>query len=319
VFFGVSTVSSSWIASPGLTDDMAEFVSSGWAEKNTRMAIGLRKGKHLLGRFITEADYYDPEELEQEAIYHEFFYPKGLGHSAGTIAILPHEDMLCFSFEGPKPLAAEALARLDAIRPHLMRASLITARVGMEKIRTAIETLTAVGLPAAAVTQSGKVLLTNDSFATATNVWTTRGGDRIALLDTAADALLHDGLSALRLGQITRSVPIRATTRGPMTAVVQVVPVRRLALDIFGNSAAILVLSEPKNEQGDASLLGSLFDLTPTELEVARSIATGSTVKDIATIKNRSVSTVRNQLRAVMEKTGSSRQVDLALLLRSLR
>lgn len=321
VFFGVSTVNSSWIASPGLADDMADFVSSGWAARNTRMEIGLRKGRHLIPRFITETDYYDPGELEKEAIYREFFYAKGLGHSAGTIAILPHEDMLCFSFERRGehgPFTPDDLARLDNIRPHLLRASLITARVGMDKIRTAVETLTAVGLPAAAVSQTGRVLITNDRFAAATNVWTTRGGDRIALLDTAADTFLRDGLSALKLGQVTRSIPVRAAPGGPMVAVVQIVPVRRLALDIFGNTAAILVLSEPKDEQGDVALLLSLFDLTPAELEVAQGIAAGRTVTGIAAAKNRSVSTVRNQLQSVMAKTGTSRQVDLALLLRSL-
>lgn len=319
VFFGVSTVTTSWIASSGLKDDMAEFVSSGWAAKNTRMEIGLRKGKHYLPRFITEADYYTPDELAREAIYHEFFYPKGLGHSAGTIAILPHEDLLCFSFErGRDPFDRRQLATLDTLRPHLMRASLVTARLGMEQIRTAIETLTAVGLPAAAVSETGRVIEANAAFTAADQIWTTRGQNRIALLDSSADLMLDDALAGLRQAHTNRSIPIRREPGGAMSAVIQVVPLHRLALDIFGNTAAILVLSRPSADQGSASLLLSLFDLTAAELEVAKGVAGGLTVAQIAAAKGRSIATIRNQLRSVMLKTGSSRQADLIILLNSL-
>jgi DNA-binding CsgD family transcriptional regulator len=301
---------------------MAEFVSSGWAGRNTRMQTGLQRGLHLLPRFVTEPDYYDtPEQIAHDPVYAGFFHPRGLGHSAGTIAILPHQDMLCFSFERRRddgPFDAEQLARLDAIRPHLMRASLVTARLGLERIRTAIETLAAVGLPAAAVTQAGRVVEANAAFADATSVWTTAGGNRIALLDPAADVMLRDGLSALPYAGMHRSIPVRMQPGGPLDAVVQIVPLKRLALDIFGNTAAILVLSRPRGEAADGSLLLSLFDLTPAELDVARGLAAGHTVSQIALAKGRSVATIRNQLRSVMAKTGSARQVDLIILMSSL-
>jgi DNA-binding CsgD family transcriptional regulator len=304
VFFGVSTVATSWIASDGLRSDMAEFVSSGWAARNTRMETGLAKGLHYMPRFVTEADY-----------------PRGYGHSAGTIAILPHEDLLCFSFERRRdhgPFNPGQLAALDALRPHLMRASLVTARLGMEQIRTAIETLTAVGLPAAAVSEKGRVIEANAGFAAADRIWTTKGQNRIALIDNFADTMLRDALASLKQMHSNRSIPVRQEAGGAMSAVVQVVPLHRLALDIFGNTAAILVLSRPKTDQNNASLLLSLFDLTAAELEVAKGVAGGLTVTEIAAAKGRSVATIRNQVRSVMAKTGSSRQADLIILLHSL-
>lgn len=321
VFFGVSTVTQSWMASDGIRDTMADFVTSGWAANNTRMGTGVRKGLHLLPRFVTELDYYTPEELAGEAIYTEFFYKKGLGHSAGTVAILPHQDMLCFSFERGRdlgPFTTEQLAFLDSVRPHLMRASLVTARLGMERVRTAVETLTAVGLPAAAVSQEGRVLEANAAFSAASGVWTTGAGERLVLLDQTADAMLRDGLAALKYAPLNRSIPIRPQHGAPLHAVVQVVPLRRLALDVFGNTAAILVLSQPRGDAKDGSLLLSLFDLTPAELDVAQGVATGLTVSQIAASKGRSVATIRNQLHSVMGKTGSSRQADLIILLNSL-
>ncbi|MEO7222249.1 MAG: helix-turn-helix transcriptional regulator, partial [Devosia sp.] len=234
----------------------------------------------------------------------------------------PHDDLLCFSFERGNteggPFSVEALGVLDTLRPHLMRASLVTARLGMERVRTAIDTLTAVGLPAAAVAGNGRVIHANEMFSAANHVWTPRGGDRLALHDPVADMMLGDALATMKLALIKRSIPIRRPEPdGSMAAVIQVVPLRRLALDIFGNTAAILVLSEPTAEQNDGSLLLSVFDLTSAEVDVAHAISAGQTVKEISRSRGRSVATVRNQLRSVMEKTGSRRQVDLVLLLRS--
>ncbi|RYE07014.1 MAG: helix-turn-helix transcriptional regulator [Hyphomicrobiales bacterium] len=323
VLFGVSTAATSWMASPGIYEAMSAFVADGWAANNTRMATGISRNLHLLPRFVTEADYFSPAELAADPTYRGFFYPRGFGVSAGTVAFLPHDDMLCFSFERRAdlgPFSAESLGLLDAVRPHLLRASLITARLGMEQIRTAIETLTAVGLPAVAVSQTGRVLEANALFAAAGEVWTTRGHDQIVLQNTTADAMLTDALAALGQAHVTRSIPIRQGAGQALTGVVQVIPLRRLALDIFGNMAAILVLSAPGSgaRASAPALLLSLFDLTPAELEIARHVAAGRTVSAIAVLKQRSVATVRNQLQSVMQKTGSSRQADLIILLRSL-
>jgi DNA-binding CsgD family transcriptional regulator len=62
-------------------------------------------------------------------------------------------------------------------------------------------------------------------------------------------------------------------------------------------------------------LVQSLFDLTPTEARVARNLASGKTTEDIASDSGVAVSTVRTQVRSVLEKTGCSRQVEVISLL----
>ena len=59
----------------------------------------------------------------------------------------------------------------------------------------------------------------------------------------------------------------------------------------------------------------SLFDLTAAEARVARSLTMGQTVEEIASEKGVSPHTVRTQVRAVLEKTGSRRPVDVMTLL----
>jgi DNA-binding CsgD family transcriptional regulator len=62
-------------------------------------------------------------------------------------------------------------------------------------------------------------------------------------------------------------------------------------------------------------LVQSLFDLTPAEARVARGLASGKTVTDIATDSGVSRETIRTQLGRVMEKTGCNRQADVVALL----
>ena len=113
-------------------------------------------------------------------------------------------------------------------------------------------------------------------------------------------------------------MPIREAAGGRVTAVLQIIPIRRSAHDVFGSSSAIVVLSEPRQEGREATLVQSLFDLTATELAVANDIAAGLTVAQIAHKARRSVHTVRNQLASILQKTGCSRQSELVILMNQL-
>jgi len=66
-------------------------------------------------------------------------------------------------------------------------------------------------------------------------------------------------------------------------------------------------------------LLTGLFDLTGAEVHVASGIATGGSVEEIAAARAVSRETVRTQLKSILAKTGTSRQVELALLLTGAR
>lgn len=145
-------------------------------------------------------------------------------------------------------------------------------------------------------------------------MWTTRGGDRLALIDLVADKQLTE---ALRGGALL-SVPLRSGEAREIVGVLQVTPIRRAANDIFGRSSHIAILSEAKTQALNGRLVQSLFDLTPAELSIAEAIAVGHTVGQIAAQTGRSARTVRNQLNTALAKTGSSRQADLIILVRQL-
>lgn len=61
------------------------------------------------------------------------------------------------------------------------------------------------------------------------------------------------------------------------------------------------------------------FGLTPAEVEIARSLVDGASVGEIAEARATSIHTVRNQVKALLAKTGAHRQIDLLRVIDTLR
>ena len=202
----------------------------------------------------------------------------------------------------------------DFARPALQfadREAHLVASTAIDRVRTAVDTLAAVGLAAAAVSRLGLIVYANPQFGS----FVLRS-DRIALPDIAAENAVLDGLAAFELSAVQTTVAVRAPNSGRVLANLQVIPISRVSLDVFHDAVAIIVATRPAGAPTDTD--GSpLFDLTRAEMEVATGIASGLTPKQIARARGRSIATIRVQLQNAMQKTGSRRQLDLVLLLRS--
>lgn len=308
--------------SPNMDEIVRRFHAENWMARNARAAALVARGFVGLPRFVTEQDVFEPGGELTDPMIQELFRPAGFGRGAGIMVDLPHGDTIIVSVEQyweRGPIRGEERTRLDSFYPHLARAGMLAARGDLQRVRTAVETMSAMGLPAAAVTPSGRVVLANEEFAAASDIWTTRGRDGLALHDQIADRLVAEALANVTRAEGTRSIPIRLVSGGPVSAVLQLIPIRRSGFDIFGSSAAIAVISRPGASPGtNPKLVQSLFDLTPAELAIATSLAAGSTVAEIAAANGRSINTVRNQLSSIMAKTGCSRQVELIVLMNQL-
>lgn len=271
--------------------------------------------------FLTDHDVFSDDEMSLHPLYRDVLVPRGYGCGVATAVHFPNGDAIVVNVERAASAGRfprSSVDRLDALRPHLARSALISARLAFERARTAVETLAGIDLAACAATRSGTVLVANEGFSAEMDHWTTRGGGRIALVDRRADALLRNILAGAEGASAVRSLPLVANERAA-PAVLHVVPVRRAAHDLFGHATAILVLTKASETPTQATpLLQALFDLTPAEADVAARIAAGRTAEQIALADAKSAGTVRNQLKSVLAKTGCRRQVDLARLLAQL-
>ena len=305
-----------WTAAPLNRNRAERLVNEGWywrGEFAARCYAACHSG------FLTDLDIFTLDELDLEPLYRDFFRPQGIGWVAGTAIPIPTGEKVSFVLVRPTkrgPFERATVQKLDELRPHLARSAFVSARLQLERARMASETLAALGLPALVLDEQGKVLAANFLIESLGGYVQWRAFDRVSLRDRAADKLLRSAIGAVDIVEgAVRSFPVRdAATQAMMVA--HVVPIRLSARDIFVRCAAALVLSPVTSPQAPpVELVQSLFDLTPAEARVARSLAAGKTVDDIATDGGTSPSTIRTHVRGVLEKTGCNRQAEVIALL----
>ena len=273
--------------------------------------------------FVQDIDVFTSEEWEADPIRREFWAPEGMGWGVATHLPMPTGESIILHAErnaarGPyeRPLVDE----LDRLRPHLARATLMSARLAFERARGAVDALGMMGLPAAVLDPGGRLYVANSGFdALVPSVFL----DRQAGLQLAAagpQALYRRAFEAAAsdVSAAPLSLPMPADGgRPPM--ILHVVPVRGLARDLFSRASVVVVVTPVVvADVPTAEVIQGLFDLTPTEARVARALGRGETVAAIATGKGVAEPTVRNQIREIFAKTGVNRQADLVGLLRGI-
>jgi DNA-binding CsgD family transcriptional regulator len=85
------------------------------------------------------------------------------------------------------------------------------------------------------------------------------------------------------------------------------------------NADLLLLVTDPESRSifPDDSL-HALYDFTPAEIEVANGLLMGYTPEEIASLRRVSTGTVRQQIKRMFLKTGTTRQVDMIRLFTTL-
>ncbi len=307
-----------WTASDSLRGGMQFFVAGDFYRRSQRPGIALA-ARHA--GFIRDCDFYTDETMAADPLYRDILWPAGLGWCAATIIPLPTGEVLFLSVERERsqgPVETAIVERLDALRPHLARSALMSARLQLERARIASETLAAIGLPALVFDDRGKVLAANTLIESLDGVVHWRASDQVTLCDPQAEVLFRQAIETLRAIGLNAplSFALRAPESGGASMVAHVVPLRRTARDVFSRCAGVLVVSPVTlPDAPPVELVQSLFDLTAAEARVARNLTAGQTVEQIASSNGVSLNTVRTQVRGVLEKTGCRRQVEAIALL----
>ena len=315
--FSVRGKSVKWAGSENLNTVFHEYVHDGWFATCNR---GVCVMGAIEPRFFREFDFWTEQQLDDVPIYRDFFRPRGLGWSASTGLRMPTGDNIVLTIErefGRGPLEKGPVEQLNELRPHLARAAFVSARLGLQRAKGAHDTLASLGLPALLLDQEGTVVEANALIEDLPGEIQWRAGNQVALRDKSANGQLFAALATLDSagGGAPHSFALRdADHRATMVA--HVVPIRRSAHDLFARSYALLVLTPVEPQKApSAELMRSLFDLTAAEARVARGLVKGDTLDEIAAAGDVAISTVRSQLRQVLDKTGCARQAEVVALL----
>ena len=317
-FFALNADGLRWTSSAFLRVGMEKLAHNNWLERGQRLAR-LRQAAHP--GFLTEADLYRNNDLSKDPFYTEFLWKLGAGWGAGTVIESPTGDTLVVSFErafARGPVEPDTINQLNGLRPHLARTTLLSARLRLERARAVGETLALLGIPALVCNDSGKVLAANNLIQTMNEPFLWRARDHFSLRDAKADQAFKRAIAGRDEKpscESVRSFPLR-DLNGNAAFVAHVLPIRGDAQDIFSLCTNVLVLAPIALPTAPpVELIQSLFDLTPAEARVARSLVIGGTIEGIAQVGKVSRNTVRTHVRGVLEKTGCRRQAEVVALL----
>jgi DNA-binding CsgD family transcriptional regulator len=245
-----------------------------------------------------------------------------LAWRAGTAIQLPAGDLAIVIAERcaeSGPFETGVLSRLDALRPHLVRACHLSAQFGYERARVAAAALDHIGLPAAILTASGRILATNTCLQGNHERISSGQHSEVLFRHFSSSKSLQDAISLVADGRRHSStLPVRANS-DHRAFIAHIHRIPKPENDIFDTSAMQLILRKigvPPAPDND--LLHLLFDLTPAEARLLRALAGGLRLQLYAENTGVQASTVRSQLRSIFIKTGTNRQSELLSIVASI-
>lgn len=310
-----------YVTTPNIADLFAQFVASDLRLQNTRPARAMQNSPFS---FVRTSDLLTEQEMEADIIDREFLKPHGIAWEAGWAFQEPTGHVIVITLmrkRGLDNFTHEQIARLNDLKPDLARAAYMASRLAFNEARSMTETLSMLGLPAAVIGDAGQMIAANPQLEALAPRIRTGAGDRILLEGAGARALLDEAIERYKSQAVptVQSVPMVSLREGTPPLILHLMPVRRAARDIFSRSMAVLVVTHV-GQVGppDMRVLCGLFDLTPAEARVARSIAMAQTPEMVAASLGISLETARSHLKRIMQKTGTTRQAELVLLLSGL-
>ncbi|MGV7213374.1 helix-turn-helix transcriptional regulator [Bradyrhizobium sp. UFLA05-112] len=294
------------------------YFKEGW---NNRDIITARMLERRPSRFMTTWDLFEGNEFEQTEYYREFAEPRGLGSCCGSLLPLSQNEFAAIVMARPwkeGPIAAAAVKKLNLLHPHLTRSFSTASRLAGERIHGALDILSRLHLPACALTSQARLRLWNPEYESLAPQVVAEHPERLAFIDPAADRVFAAILTKERSIASERAeltFPIKSRSAQP-PCIGHLVPIRVPARDIFSSAEWLLILRPVILPQTiNAALIETLFDLTTAETAIAGGLLTGKTLHQIAEERQSSVQTVRSQLKAIMSKTRTNRQLDVVRLL----
>jgi DNA-binding CsgD family transcriptional regulator len=234
-----------------------------------------------------------------------------------------------------KPYEAEDRERMALIMPHLSRAIGMQYRLLDTELRLAasLSALDRLNFGVFLIGAEGNVVHRNaaaeailsEGDALKLNYSSGRN-EVLTAIDPHDASVLADALSAVLRGDprkarhFSDAVNVkRAEGRGHYSLQLSPLPLgHHFNVDQRQTAAIVFVMDFVSNSFPDPALLAKLYRLTPAESRLSIALAGGETLANYSAGQGIAYNTARAQLRAIFDKTGTSRQAELVKLIMSL-
>jgi DNA-binding CsgD family transcriptional regulator len=201
--------------------------------------------------------------------------------------------------------------QLGALAPHLASAFRLGAEAQIAREEHALTLLAAIGYPAATLDIEGLVVAASAEFLNSAHPWTGVIGSPLKLNERRANQSLtrhfENGLDDVH------AIPLHVA--GRVSFGLHLVPLPPSAREPFRTSRILVLAAGGPRRELPARVLHALLGLSPAEASLTSDLVNGLSINQIATNRGKSPHTLRNQLKAILNKTGSRRQSELAGLI----
>jgi DNA-binding CsgD family transcriptional regulator len=319
--FGVAGGRAVFNLAGGVPDDtITEFQGRGGADGDTNPRVKAA-ARAPSGWPLTESDFISRDERSRHVLYQEFFIPRETAFVLGSRLSLGEVEVYISTerTERQGPATAAQRGLFKALFPPLSAALRAHSRLDARSVELALSALDKLDMAVVACDLSGRMIALSASaealLADGAMIVCRRG--RLAAVTLESDQRLQRALAeqcALVADARTAADPVVLTSvdgRQSIVADVLRIPAGR---QVMCGSVMVVFGAPRRRERNLLSKLG----LTPAETEVARWLADGLSVSEIAERRGSGLETVRTHTKAVYAKLGVRRRLELASKLRGL-
>jgi DNA-binding CsgD family transcriptional regulator len=315
--FGFIIVEASGIQSATCTPEFADVMNRMLDERwLPRDPYPRTFSKLFPASFVPDEELMPIGELSEQAIFRDLFFPSGIGFGATTSFKLPTGERIMLGWRrrhGSEGFSSFDLELLDSLRSHFVRSLSILSESQHTAMLGFVSGLANFDLPALILDTEREVIATN-TLMDAIRPLVSFPNERFTLRNNAADLELAAALAKDGKGDIGTEITFPIRTANGRRFIARLLPLSSNGRFLRKPSVLVIVPVAARCAPSE-ELLQSLFDLTPTEAKVARALASGKSVSEIAESDGVSQGTVRTHVRGVLEKFGSNRQIDVIALL----
>ncbi len=308
------------IVSPSLTGIVVDY-DRDWQHRDVRAARAFAASASGRRDVQTDQMHFNEEEIRTLPIYRDFLAPRGLRWSMG-VAVSPVPDvavvLTVIRAIDTAPFDEAEQEHFVALSRHVERSLSLSIRLmdaQTERLGFAWA-LDRIACGALVLDARQRILFANRTARAMLGHGLTDAGGQLRVRDPQGQFAFAARFAALA-GSGDGACEALIVPNGDASLIVQILPVR---LDgeaaALSSAAAVVLVSAPDEKRPyDAAVLRDAFRLTLGEARLAALIGAGRSPSEAAETLGIAESTVRTVLKRVFEKTGVSRQNELAALL----
>lgn len=298
--------------------ELAErYVKEGWHQRDFRYA-GVPQMKRT--GFMVDQDFVDPERMSRMDYYADFLRPMGFGWFAG-LRVTTGEDLWCLTLQRGTDRGAylpEEQLRIARLGDVASRAATLARRLAFNRLEGSVDAADALEGACFFIDWFGRVVRMTSAAErmVGRDLQIKRGHIRLPHGNEALDKHLAAAIWPDLAPDSAALRPVTVARLGKKPLIFHAIRLRGQALGFFSPACAMVTVRDLEAApRYDMATFGRHYDLTPSEIRVARALVERHGLVDAAASLGISYETARTHAKMLYAKTATANQMELADLI----